>query len=366
MHVAIVGGGQLARMTALAGIPLGFRFSFLLDSGANAACVEHLGQIVYRDQDDTPEAVYRRLGEPHVITMESEQLDVSLLEGLAKCTKVYPPVAGFAQCSHRHKERLLLEGLGIPVAPFRYCETLAEVEESDFPCFAKSVSEGYDGKAQGRLNSFADRDVLAAQGDLRGWLIERAVNFDCEVSKVVVRGQDGEIKCYPTVRNTMKKGVLASCYVPLEPLSDKIEQTLTDYAERIAAGMDYVGVLAIEFFLVGDEVIVNEIAPRVHNSGHWTMGSGCVDQFENHLRAITGLSLGTTRPIGASGMVNLLGTKAAPHALLPDNGRLSWYNKAPRPGRKVGHVAFTCATTDELLASMQQFEEALAASDLSD
>ncbi|MDX1735907.1 MAG: ATP-grasp domain-containing protein, partial [Halioglobus sp.] len=182
-----------------------------------------------------------------------------------------------------------------------------------------------------------------------------------EVSLISVRDRSGDTAHYPITENVHKGGILRHSIAPARDLPDATARAAQDYIEKVMQAMDYVGVMAMECFVVDGRLLVNEIAPRVHNSGHWTQAGSKTSQFENHLRAITGLPLGSTHNHGVAGMVNLIGTGVPTQAAFSADSTLHWYNKAERPGRKLGHVNFSGSSHDELLQEMHRFQrEALA------
>lgn len=350
MRVGIIGCGQLARMMALAGLPLGLKFSFVADGGTNTdlSCVEGLGIIVPWQPGQSIDALYQALGKPNVITVEKEQVDLDLVQQLEAYCSVRPSAASIAQCKSRIKEKQLLASLQIPSAPFTYQVDLTQSAATlGLPMVIKSLDEGYDGKNQwmvkdsDTLNSLAASDSL---GDNFGdHLIEQWIPFDKEVSLIGVRGHDGDIYFYPLTENVHRKGILIRSTAPAKHISPKMEAAAQDYMRRLLEAEDYVGVLAMELFVVGDQLLVNELAPRVHNSGHWTQMGATTCQFENHIRAVAGLPLGATTLTSKTGMLNLLGVAVPPMKALSASSSLHWYNKATKPNRKLGHINFIAA-----------------------
>lgn len=346
--VAILGGGQLARMMALAGIPLGLQFRFL-DPAADA-CSGALGDLVQAGFDDAEAAA--ALGKSaDVATYDFENVPATTASALIKHCPLYPGVAALQQCQDRLVEKNLLQDLGIPVPPFVAVTTrpdlLAAVEQLGFPCVLKTRRLGYDGKGQAVLRQ--PEDMERAWQRLGGdeLILEAFVDFTAECSLVSVRGQDGDIRAWPLTRNVHADGVLVlshpgSLDAALQRQAEKISRTLLQH-------FDYVGVMTVEFFLADGGLLVNEIAPRVHNSGHWTIDAASTSQFENHLRAICALPLGSTDQMRPCLMFNWLGQ-------LPDAGELlsfadlHWhdYGKQARAGRKLGHATLTAASEPEL------------------
>ncbi len=316
--VGVIGGGQLGRMLGLAGIPLGLRFRFL-DPSADAPAQEvgtlHVG--AYDDRDRL-----RRLAKhATVVTYEFENVPVEAVEQLAETVPVWPPPAALAVAQDRLEEKRLFRRLGIETAAI-------DDEVTRFPALLKTRRLGYDGKGQERVET---RPVPGTDA-----LLEELVPFERELSMLAVRGTTGETAFYPLVENVHENGILRLSRAPARP-------ELQPEAERIAAllldELGYVGVLAVELFEVEGRLLANELAPRVHNSGHWTIEGAETSQFENHLRAILGLPLGSTAARGEAAMVNLIGTMPAAADVLAIAGtHLHDYGKEPRPGRKLGHV----------------------------
>lgn len=343
MHIAIVGTGQLARMMALAGWRLGFTFSFLAEPGENPLGVAELGTVVERTPELTGEALYNALGKPVSVTVEREHVDVELLKTLQPFCQVSPSPEAIGISQHRGREKSYMNSIGISTAPFKLAnspQTLQQaVQAIGFPAFVKSCEEGYDGRGQWKLDTEAQLtellDTLPAEFD---FVVEGMVHFDTEVSQIAARNKDGECVFYPLTENQHRNGILISSIAPAELSSPELSQKAEAIAKHMLNEMDYVGVLSIEFFVVGDQLLVNEIAPRVHNSGHWTQAAGICCQFENHLRSITPLTLGDTRPAAYTGMINLLGESVSSELMKQGNVQLHQYNKSLRPGRKVGHI----------------------------
>ena len=313
--VACIGGGQLGRMLGLAGLPLGLSFRFL-DPSAEA-CARDVGELVVAEYDD-PRALGRLADGADVVTFEFENVPV---EAAARVGAV-PGPASLEQGQDRLREKELFRSLAIPTARF------GSVEETGLPALVKSRRLGYDGKGQRRV------DVADALGE--GELAEELVAFDRELSIVGVRARSGETRFWPVGENVHRDGILRVTRAPAPgaPQSDA-EAICT----KVMDALDYVGVLAVELFEVGGRLLANEFAPRVHNTAHWTIDGAATSQFENHLRAILGLPLGPTELRAPCTMVNLIGSVPALEAMLELPGaRVHLYGKAPRQGRKVGHL----------------------------
>ena len=359
MRVAIVGCGQLSRMLALAGIPLGIQFSFINDNGApDTVCVDGLGIVASWRQGDSVAALYEQLGRPQCVTVEKEQLDVELLIALEKHCPVYPNPLAVSACQNRHREKQLLEQLGIPASPYTFGQSAKETLASlALPVVAKSCSEGYDGKNQWVIRTEQDAqdfDEVAKQDD---YIIEQWIPFEREVSQVSVRGIDGDIRHYPLAENQHTSGILTRTIAPAPDVNPALIVQAQDYMQRLLEELEYVGVLAMECFVTPKQLLVNELAPRVHNSGHWTQSGSLTSQFENHVRAVAGLPLGSTQAHGVAGMINLIGAAHPPLQSMSERCTVHWYNKSVRAGRKLGHVNFVAESLDGLQQDMARFSE---------
>jgi 5-(carboxyamino)imidazole ribonucleotide synthase len=374
MITAVLGGGQLARMLALAGAPLGLR-TRCLDPSADAVA-GHVSELVVADYDD-PEALGQLAKGAHVCTFEFENVPVAATEWLTKHAAVHPHPRALGIGQDRIQEKQLFQRLGIGVAKFAAAATREElhraVAEVGVPCIVKTRRLGYDGRGQVRLQAAAG---LAAAIDTAyttltehydgGLIVEAMVPFDRELSVIAVRSTTGEIACYPVIENEHVGGILHRSRAPAPNLTDEVQAAASGIATTLLNELDYVGVLAIELFDVGGQLLANEMAPRVHNSGHWSIEGAVCSQFENHLRAVHGLPLGSTAmvPGCVATMINLVGTMPAPHHLLALPGvHLHDYGKKPRAKRKLGHatvVGVDRAAVD-VLAQRILGEQSLAA-----
>jgi len=340
MTVGIVGAGQLGRMLALAGYPLGLDFLFL--DPARDAPAGRVAPVLHGSFTD-PKLLSRLARECEVLTFDWENISVDALRmhaAAAHAARICPPIRALATAQDRVAEKRLFERLEIPTTRWRAVGSRPQLEralrEIGVPGVLKTRRLGYDGKGQIRVRTAEDAH--------RGWeelgkvplIYEEWVSFDCEVSIIGARSRGGAIAIYPLNGNVHSHGILRLTRAPYGPQS--WQRVAARHLERCLSHFRYVGVLTIEFFVRHGRLIANEMAPRVHNSGHWTI-EGCVtSQFENHLRAILGLPLGSTRPVGFSAMVNLIGAVPPREGLLSQEGLyLHDYGKQPRPGRKVGH-----------------------------
>jgi 5-(carboxyamino)imidazole ribonucleotide synthase len=351
MTVGVVGGGQLGRMLALAGYPLGLDFLCLDPAGdAPAGQVAPLLQGAFTDK----RLLGRLARRCEVITFDWENVSVSGLAAIAqrRRARICPPVAALATGQDRVAEKRLFERLRIPTtrwwavdSPRQLARALARV---GLPGVLKTRRMGYDGKGQAVLRR--PEDAVPAWTELGGvpLLYEEYVPFDCEVSIIGARSTSGEVAVYPLCGNVHGTGVLRLTRAPYGPAA--WQRRARAYLERVLTHFRYSGILTIEFFVRRGRLIANEMAPRVHNSGHWTIEGAITSQFENHLRAILGLPLGATDARGFSAMVNLIGERPPRTRLLALAGvHLHDYGKKARPGRKMGHctiVERTAAARD--------------------
>jgi len=343
MHIAIIGCGQLARMMALDGWRLGLTFSFLADPGENRSCVEGLGSIIEYTPNLEGEALFKALGNPDVVTVEREHVNTDMLNALTPFCSVHPNPNAVSVSQHRGREKNFLSSLGIPTAPYRLANTeeslRAGIQELGLPVLVKSCEEGYDGRGQWRINSAEQLEAMLAENDInRDLIIEGFVSFEKEVSIISARSASGQCAFYPLTENQHQNGILVSSIAPAESNASALSHEATDIALKIIETLDYVGVLSIEFFVVDNHLLVNELAPRVHNSGHWTQAAGIGCQFENHVRSIIDMPPGSTSPTTNVGMVNVLGHKMNRDWATQSNVQFHDYNKAPRPNRKLGHL----------------------------
>lgn len=344
MNIGVLGGGQLGRMLALAGYPLGFRFRFL--DPAPEAPVEMLAEYWQRSYDDAAVLDDFARGLDRV-TYEFESIPVESLRHLQKFVPVHPAPAALEVSQDRLPEKTLFQQLRIPTAKFVPVVDRGDLEPGievvGFPAVLKTRRFGYDGKGQSVIRTASDLDQ--AWNELGGvpLILESFVPFRRELSILSVRGMTGQMHFYPLVENHHRAGILRLSRAPA-PLADaELQHTAEMYARKVLELLEYVGVLAIEFFEVDGQLLANEMAPRVHNSGHWTIEGAQTSQFENHLRAIAGLPIGSTNAVGYSRMINLIGTVPdIPSILAIPGTHLHWYGKQPRAQRKLGHVTVWC------------------------
>ncbi len=341
--VGILGGGQLARMMALAGAPLGLRF-LVMDTAADACAGQFAPLLVgdYRDES----ALAEFASKVDVATFDFENVPAESAEWLAQRVPVFPNPRALAVAQDRLVEKSLFRELGIPVGAFADVGSLdalrSEVDRLGGACILKTRRLGYDGKGQFRIKSPADVDAawqaLGAQAGTVGLIVEAFIPFERELSVVAVRGRDGEFRTWPLTENWHVDGVLSASLAPAH-VDAALAQAAYAHARRLAESLDYVGVFALELFYRDGELLANEMAPRVHNSGHWTIEGAETSQFQNHLRAVLGLPLGETRALGHACMLNWIGEMPDASSVLQEAGG-HWhdYGKEPRAGRKVGHA----------------------------
>ena len=339
MKIGVLGGGQLGRMLALAGYPLGVRFRHLGTAQDTSAreVAEHVN-AAYEDHD----ALERFAEGLDVVTYESENVPLEAAELLARRLPVLPSIAALRASQDRLSEKLTFAELGVPTAPYAAVASFHELEEAipriGYPAILKTRRMGYDGKGQFVLRRPDELQMAWDRLHSDALILEGLVPFDRELSIIAVRGRDGETFFYPLVENVHADGILRLSYAPA-PDAGELQSVAEDYATRVLDALDYVGVLAIELFQAGAQLIANEMAPRVHNSGHWTIEGARTSQFENHVRAILGYPLGDTTAIGFSAMVNVIGRiPPAPQVLKHRDAHLHLYGKSARPGRKLGHI----------------------------
>jgi 5-(carboxyamino)imidazole ribonucleotide synthase len=414
--IGVLGAGQLGRMLALAGYPLGLHFRFL--DSSHEAPVKDLAEFVRADFHDA-DTLARFAAGLEVVTYEFENVPEETAQALSRRVSVYPPPAALHASQDRVIEKTHFRQLDIPTAPFVPIRTRADLDcalsEVGYPAILKTRRLGYDGKGQcliheraaaeqawqtlipptptlphkrggkeertlphkgeGRKNAPApkkgDAEGIKAPSPLvgegggnelsdAGLVLEGFVRFDRELSQLAVRGRDGSLAFYPLVENHHAEGILRLSLAPAPNLTPALEALARDYARRVLEALGYVGVLAIELFQQGEQLIANEMAPRVHNSGHWTIEGAQTSQFENHLRAILGLPLGLTETRGPCAMLNIIGQAPDTRAVLAHPGaHLHLYGKKPRPGRKIGHITLRADTMDAVKEGIEKLRRLL-------
>lgn len=338
MTIGIVGAGQLGQMLALAGYPLGLDFLFL-DRSADTPAGRLAPSLVGEFTD--PALLGELARRCEVISFDWENISVAALRKCARGARIAPPLRALAAAQDRLTEKRTFERLRIATTRFANVESraalLRAVERIGLPGVLKTRRMGYDGKGQYVLRSAEDIDPAWAALGAAPLLYEDFVPFDYEVSIIGARARDGSIVIYPLNRNYHEDGILRLTLAPWS--APALERAAAASLKSLLQAFNYVGVLTVEFFVRGGRLIANEMAPRVHNSGHWTIEGTVTSQFENHVRAIAGLPLGSTAPRGHCAMINLIGTIPGAEDVLTESGlHFHSYSKQPRHGRKLGHI----------------------------
>lgn len=350
--IGVLGAGQLGRMLALAGYPLGLRFRFL-DPAPGSPASQVAEQVVSDYADAHSLRVFGRGLD--AITYEFENVPVAAARELAQYAPVFPPPEALEAAQDRLCEKQLFRRLNIPTPDFAPVETRQDLETAlgqiRLPAVLKTRRLGYDGKGQHVLRTAGDTELAWQALGGQPLILEAFVPFERELSLLSVRGRDGVTAFYPLIENHHRDGLLRLSVAPAPGLIANYQSLAEDYATRLMASLNYIGVLAIEFFQHGVQLLANEMAPRVHNSGHWTIEGAVTSQFSNHLRAVLGWPLGETAARGCAAMINLIGTLPDPAQVLTTPGaHLHLYGKAARPGRKLGHVT-VCADDERALSA---------------
>jgi len=340
MTIGILGGGQLGYMLALAGYPLGLHFRFLDPSPE--APVGRIANRVTADYNDE-QALEKFSHGLEVVTYEFENVPVAAAKFLAERVPVYPAAVALEQAQDRLREKRLFRRLEIPTTDFveitKREELDAAVKQIGLPAMLKTCRMGYDGKGQWLLRTAEDVEKASRELPEVSLILEKFVPFTRELSILGVRGRGGEIAFYPLIENRHRGGILRLSLAPAPNLTPNLQPEAERAARKVLEELGYVGVLCIEFFEMSGRLQANEMAPRVHNSGHWTIEGAVTSQFENHLRAILGMPLGSTAAVGVSAMINLIGEiPESAEVLNVSNAHLHLYGKEPRAGRKLGHV----------------------------
>lgn len=356
MNIGILGAGQLGRMLALAGYPLANRFTFLDTTGSPSAGI---GEVIVLEEGADQRQLDDFLAKVDLVTYEFEHLPVTLVRAIEARRPVYPGSEAIRVCQNRAEEKALFDRLQIPTPAYRLVTSAVELEaaarELGCPAVAKSITEGYDGKGQAVLRDPAQAEKAWREIGHPQLIVEAFVDFVREVSIIAVRGRDGQVVFYPMAENVHVDGILRYSLAPMPDLDAAVQRTADGYIRALLDELDYVGVLALELFQTRDgELLANEMAPRVHNSGHWSMDGAVTSQFENHLRAIQGLPLGDTQARLPTCMVNVIGREADPAAILAiGDAHLHRYDKSERAGRKLGHVNLVAPSHAELLEKVR-------------
>ena len=346
MRLGILGGGQLGQMLALSAHPLGITTTVL--DPADAPPSRFVAAHIQGEFNDF-QALYKLVKASDAITYESENIPGETVQWLSKRLPTHPSAKALEVSQDRLIEKTFLRDAGIPVPEFAAIDSkqkLAEaIDRIGTPAILKTRRFGYDGKGQFVIPT---KDKVEDAWDKLGGrplILEEMVQFDRELSSIVVRGLDGSTRFYPLIENEHRDGMLHRSIAPAPNQREELFERACDHAVRLLDALDYVGVLTIEWFQDGPRLLANEIAPRVHNSGHWTIEGAVTSQFENHVRAILGLPLGDPSNRGRAEMLNLIGTHPPISELLRDpRASVHLYGKEPRPRRKLGHVTIIDVT----------------------
>jgi len=360
MRVGIIGAGQLGQMLGFAAQRLGITCRFL--DPAERPPAADAGDVIRRPFDDA-DALAELAADCDVVTYEFENVPVEALLAIAGRVPVFPPPDALRSAQDRLAEKRLFDELQIPLPRYRAVDSLddlrAAVEAIGLPLVLKTRRFGYDGKGQYLVKTAGDVDD--AWGELGGaaLIAEEWLDFDYEVSAIGARSPGGDFVMYSLTHNEHAAGILRRSRAPVD--APALEEQARAYMKAMLERLDYVGVLALELFVVGDRLLANEFAPRVHNSGHWTIEGAATSQFENHLRAVTNQPLGPTACRGHAGMLNLIGDipQAARQLGIPGCW-LHDYGKRPREGRKLGHITVVAGSAAERDERLRQVEAALA------
>ncbi len=353
--IGVLGAGQLGRMLAIAGYPLGQKFGFL---GTNESEPSALLGHMHMASDDT-DSLNNLVDFADVITYESENTSVELMREISKTTPVYPAEKSLFISQHRGREKGMFDQLSIPCAPYQVVDSLESlkiaVDEIGLPAVLKTTTEGYDGKGQFVLKEASQIDQAWSEIGGRELILEGFIDFQRELSIVAVRNANNEHVYYPLVQNVHHEGILRYTIAPAREVSAEIQQQAEEYMHSLLDELDHVGVLTLELFETVNGLVANEMAPRVHNSGHWTIEGAYTSQFENHVRAITGMPLGDTSPRQPlAAMINIIGeTGPVEKVLTMPNAFLHLYDKEERVGRKLGHINVLAVDEDSLYKDIQ-------------
>lgn len=357
--IGIFGGGQLGRMMAQAALPLNIQCTFF---EAVTDCPAAILGPVYSSQNS--QGLTDFIASADVFTLEFENTPVNDVDVLTQQKMLHPPRLALATAQNRLAEKQLFDELSIPVAPYRAVDSLDSLKQAvvelGLPIVLKTITGGYDGKGQFVLRSEDQIDTAWAElGPAKSLIAESFVQFSREVSIIAVRGQDGDVRTWPLAENHHHHGILSHSIVPA-PNSSALQSVAQDYITRLLNHLNYVGVLTLELFVTEQGLYANEMACRVHNSGHWSIEGAVCSQFENHIRAVAGLPLGSTDVIRPTVMVNIIGQHPKSEDVLAlDGAHLHLYNKEERAGRKLGHITLMPTQSEELVSLCRQLAKIL-------
>ncbi len=360
MKVGILGAGQLGRMLAISGYPLNHQFGFSGETHDEPSSL--LGHMfAHKDNINNINSLIKF---SDVITYESENTKVEIVKKINKKVPVHPNEKSLFITQHRGREKALFNQLNIPCAPYQMVNSESDLKAAiktiGLPAILKTVTDGYDGKGQFLLHEA--KQITKAWKSMNdvGSILEGFINFKRELSLIAVRGIDNSHKYYPMVENKHHEGILRLTIAPAQNINEKIQKTAQYYMKTLLDEMDYIGVLTIELFETKNGLIVNEMAPRVHNSGHWSIEGTNTSQFQNHIRAITGMPLGDTTPTHPfCAMINIISKLGDIDTVLKmPNTHLHLYDKSERKNRKLGHTNITAnsqAKLNESIAKLKNF-----------
>jgi len=360
-RVGIIGGGQLALMLAQSVEKLGVRCTVLDPNErccARAVCEQIVGEY------DDPDALKQLAACSDVVTYEFENVPAAAGEVIKPIKPIHPNPDALGYAQDRHLERTMFKDLDIAIPNYRAVDDVESLEsalaELGTPAILKARSLGYDGKGQVLINDASTAaEAFATIGSVPA-ILDQFVEFERELSIVATRSIEGNIAYYPLSANVHRGGILRVSKAPARDVNEHLIEQAQHAARQILNRFDYVGTIAVEFFQIGTgedaTLVANEIAPRVHNTGHWTIEGAETSQFENHMRAVMGMELGSAAPVGHSAMVNIIGDEPRPGALesMPE-AHVHMYGKSPRAGRKIGHVTLNAPRADELDALLERF-----------
>lgn len=348
-RVGVIGSGQLGRMMALAGTPLNVEFVFYDEAKVSPS--SRLGETILPSNENSLDHFINSVD---VITYESENTSVELVDKIIQKKPVHPGKSSLSNSQHRLTEKELFRSLGIATANFERVTSFEELEEAvsklGLPIVLKTTREGYDGKGQALIKQVEDIEPAWKKLQGKELIAEAFVNFSRELSVIAVRSTAGEIKVYPIAENDHSDGILRVSRVPAKNLSNEKEAQAKEFISSLLSKLDHIGVLTLELFDTESGLVANEMAPRVHNSGHWSMQGAYTCQFENHIRAICGMPLGSTemsQPNAA--MINIIGKNGDSNRVLSlPNAHLHMYGKEERPDRKIGHINLTSQCSSDI------------------
>jgi 5-(carboxyamino)imidazole ribonucleotide synthase len=359
VRIGIIGAGQLGQMLGIAARDLGIECHFV--DPAESPPAADVGEVIRRPFDD-PEALATLAANCDVVTYEFENVPVEALVRISERVPIYPPPDALRHAQDRLAEKRLFDRLRIPLPRHRAVDSKqdlqAAVDGIGLPLVVKTRRLGYDGKGQYVVRDAGDVDAAWRTLGLRPLIAEEWVSFDYEVSAIGVRNVRGDIAIYPLTHNEHVNGILHLSRAPVD--APELAALAEKYLAELLQHLDYVGVLALELFVAGENLFANEFAPRVHNSGHWTIEGAATSQFANHLLAISDQPLGSTACPGHAGMLNLVGEIPAAARRLPgDDCWLHDYGKTARPGRKLGHITVVAGSAGERDHRLRAMLEAL-------